>query len=82
MHPQKIALLTDSCADLTPEVLEENHIFTVPAQFSVPMENMPTVADIRAADIPAPPGQGTPRPPARRPGRSGRGPAADSRGGI
>ena len=30
MHPQKIALLTDSCADLSPELVEENHIFVVP----------------------------------------------------
>ena len=30
MHPQKIALLTDSCADITPELLKENHIYVVP----------------------------------------------------
>ena len=30
MRPQKIALLTDSCADLSPKVAKENHIFVVP----------------------------------------------------
>ena len=30
MNPQKIALLTDSCADLSPRMIEENHIFVVP----------------------------------------------------
>ena len=30
MFPQKIALLTDSCADLTPRLAAENNIFIVP----------------------------------------------------
>lgn len=30
MIPQKIALLTDSCADLSPRLAEENHIYRVP----------------------------------------------------
>lgn len=30
MHPQKIALLTDSCADISPELAKENHIYVVP----------------------------------------------------
>ncbi len=30
MIPQKIALLTDSCADLSPELAAENHIYMVP----------------------------------------------------
>lgn len=30
MHPKKIALLTDSCADISPALAEENHIFIVP----------------------------------------------------
>ena len=30
MQPQKIAILTDSCADLSPALAEENHIFVVP----------------------------------------------------
>ena len=30
MIPQKIALLTDSCADLQPRLAEENHIYRVP----------------------------------------------------
>ena len=29
MTPQKIALLTDSCADLPPRLAEENQIFIV-----------------------------------------------------
>ena len=30
MTPQKIALLTDSCADLSPQMAEENQIYVVP----------------------------------------------------
>lgn len=30
MYPRKIAILTDSCADLSPRLAEENHIFVVP----------------------------------------------------
>lgn len=30
MIPQKIAVLTDSCADLSPRLAEENHIYRVP----------------------------------------------------
>lgn len=30
MVPQKIALLTDSCADLSPQLVAENHIYMVP----------------------------------------------------
>ncbi|MCI9120348.1 MAG: DegV family protein [Oscillibacter sp.] len=30
MAPQNIALLTDSCADLSPRLIAENHIFVVP----------------------------------------------------
>ena len=30
MNPQKIALLTDSCADIDPKLAEENHIYIVP----------------------------------------------------
>ena len=30
MAPRKIALLTDSCADLSPQLAEENHIHVVP----------------------------------------------------
>ena len=51
MHPQKIALLTDSCADLTPEVLEENHIFTVPLRILCSDGEYADGVDIRAADI-------------------------------
>lgn len=51
MHPQKIALLTDSCADLAPEVLEENHIFTVPLRILCSDGEYADGVDIRAADI-------------------------------
>lgn len=30
MQPKKIALLTDSCADIAPELVEKHHIFVVP----------------------------------------------------
>ena len=30
MAPKKIALLTDSCSDLEPRLLEEHHIYTIP----------------------------------------------------
>ena len=30
MCPQNIALLTDSCADLTPALIQQNHIHVVP----------------------------------------------------
>ena len=30
MRPQKIALLTDSCADIDPAVAKEHHIYSVP----------------------------------------------------
>ena len=30
MQPQKIALLTDSCADISPQLAAENHIYVVP----------------------------------------------------
>ena len=30
MTPQKIALLTDSCADLSPQLAAENLVFVVP----------------------------------------------------
>lgn len=32
MVPKKIALITDSCADLSPELIRENSIFVVPLQ--------------------------------------------------
>ncbi len=30
MTPKKIAILTDSCADLSPDLAQANRIFTVP----------------------------------------------------
>ena len=35
MAPRKIALLTDSCADLSPQLAEENHIHVVPLHLSL-----------------------------------------------
>ena len=35
MTPQKIALLTDSCADLSPQLAAENQVFVVPLRIPV-----------------------------------------------
>lgn len=35
MIPQKIALLTDSCADLSAQLADEHHIWIVPAAHPV-----------------------------------------------
>ena len=51
MYPQKIALLTDSCADLTPWIVEENHIFVVPLRILCTDGEYADGVDIRAADI-------------------------------
>ena len=51
MVPQKIALLTDSCADLTPELLEENHIYTVPLRIRCADGEYSDGVDIRNSDI-------------------------------
>lgn len=43
MPPQKIALLTDSCADLTPRLVAENHIHVCRCAFCALTESTPTV---------------------------------------
>ena len=51
MDPQKIALLTDSCADLPPELAEELHIRVVPLRILCADGEYRDGVDIRAADI-------------------------------
>lgn len=61
MIPQKIALLTDSCADLSPELLKENSIYVVPLrilcedgeyQDGVDIYNVDIYARLRAGELP------------------------------
>ena len=61
MVPQKIALLTDSCADLTPQLLKENHIYTVPLRIrcvdgeysdGVNIQNTDIYARLHAGELP------------------------------
>ena len=51
MIPQKIALLTDSCADLSPELIAENHIFTVPLRILCSDGEYLDGVNIHGADI-------------------------------
>ena len=51
MIPQKIALLTDSCADISPELAKENHIFMVPLRILCSDGEYLDGVNIRAADI-------------------------------
>ncbi|MDD3347605.1 MAG: DegV family protein [Oscillibacter sp.] len=51
MHPKKIALLTDSCADLTPLLAAENHIYTVPLRILCADGEYADGVNIRGADI-------------------------------
>ena len=51
MQPQKIALLTDSCADLTPRLIEENHIHVVPLRIRCVDGEYSDGVDIHGADI-------------------------------
>ena len=51
MAPRKIALLTDSCADLSPRLLEENHIYVVPLRIRCADGEYRDGVDIRAGDI-------------------------------
>ena len=51
MMPQKIALLTDSCADLTPQLAQANHIFTVPLRILCADKDYRDGVDIFAKDI-------------------------------
>lgn len=51
MTPQKIALLTDSCADLSPQMAEENQIYVVPLRILCADGEYRDSVDIHAADI-------------------------------
>ena len=51
MAPRKIALLTDSCADLSPQLAEENHIHVVPLRIRCADGEYRDGVDISAADI-------------------------------
>ena len=51
MRPQKIALLTDSCADLSPKVAKENHIFVVPLRILCTDGEYLDGVNIRGKDI-------------------------------
>ena len=51
MIPQKIALLTDSCADLSPRLAEENHIYRVPLRILCADGEYSDGVDIFAEDI-------------------------------
>ena len=51
MYPQKIALLTDSCADLTPRLIEEYHIHVVPLRILCVDGEYLDGVNIRGADI-------------------------------
>ena len=48
---QKIALLTDSCADISPQLARENHIFMVPLRILCADGEYLDGVNIRAADI-------------------------------
>ena len=51
MAPRKIALLTDSCADLSPRLAEENHIHVVPLHIRCADGEYRDGVDIHPADI-------------------------------
>ena len=51
MTPKKIALLTDSCADLTPELTAENHIYVVPLRIRCADGEYADGVDIRNSDV-------------------------------
>ena len=51
MTPQKIALLTDSCADLTPQIAAENQIYVVPLRILCSDGEYRDGVDIHASDI-------------------------------
>lgn len=51
MPPQKIALLTDSCADLTPRLVAENHIHVVPLRILCADGEYADGVNIRSEDI-------------------------------
>jgi len=51
MSPKKIAILTDSCADLAPHLIEENHVFVVPLRILCADGEYLDGVNIRGADI-------------------------------
>lgn len=51
MTPKKIALLTDSCADLSRRLVEENHIFVVPLRICCQDGEYADGVDITPADV-------------------------------
>ena len=51
MIPQKIALLTDSCADIAPELAEKYHIFVVPLRILCADGEYLDGVNIRGAEI-------------------------------
>ena len=51
MSPQKIALLTDSCADISPELARQHHIYVVPLRILCKDGEYQDGVDIRNADI-------------------------------
>ena len=51
MNPQKIALLTDSCADLSMQMVQEYHIFVVPLRILCADGEYADGVDIHGADI-------------------------------
>ena len=51
MNPQKIAVLTDSCADISPELAEEKGIFILPLKIIYPEGEYADGVDITAREI-------------------------------
>ena len=51
MIPQNIALLTDSCADLSPQLAADNHIYVLPLRILCADGEYLDGVDIRGADI-------------------------------
>lgn len=51
MMPRRIALLTDSCADLTPQLAQANQIYTIPLRILCADKDYRDGADICARDI-------------------------------
>lgn len=51
MTPKKIAILTDSCVDLSPDVLRQNHIYTVPLRILCADGEYLDGVNIRSADV-------------------------------
>ena len=51
MIPQNIALLTDSCADLSPQLAADNHIYVLPLRILCADGDYLDGVDIRGADI-------------------------------